>query len=134
MDSIHAPPGSPFEPGLTDWKSEICSRLRTHGSVTQNMALDCVLIMRVSNEQLDNNGGIRPIPGNGQMETGERRAAAGSSKVPFEYSVDWEKVEAQAEAEFAAQRARLARRVDDADYPFPEILDYVAGVVVRDFR
>ncbi len=79
--------------------------------------------MRVSNEQLDNNGGIRPVPGNGQMETGERRAA-----------VDWEKVEAQAEAEFAAQRARLARRVDDADYPFPEILDYVAEVVVRDFR
>ena len=72
------------------------------------MALDCVLIMRVSNEQLDNNCGIRPIPGNGQMETGERRAAAGSSKVSFEYSVDWEKVEAQAEAEFAAQRARLA--------------------------
>ena len=32
------------------------------------------------------------------------------------------------------QRARLARRVDDADYPFPEIFDYVAGVVVRDFR
>lgn len=98
------------------------------------MALVCVLIMRVSNEQLDNNSGIRPIPGNGQMETGERRAAAGSSKVSFEYSVDWEKVEAQAEAEFAAQRARLARRVDDADYPFPEIFDYVAGVVVRDFR
>ncbi|MBO24842.1 MAG: hypothetical protein CMO65_06540, partial [Verrucomicrobiales bacterium] len=56
------------------------------------------------------------------------------AKVSFEYAVDWEKVEAQAEAEFAAQRARLARRVDDADYPFPEILDYVAGVVVRDFR
>ena len=134
MASIQATPDSTFEPCLTDCKSAICSRLRTHGSVNQNMALDCVLIMRVSNEQLDNNGGIRSIPGNGQMETGERRAAAGSSKVSFEYSVDWEKVEAQAEAEFAAQRARLARWVDDADYPFPEILDYVAGVVLHDFR
>ena len=94
MDSIHAPPGSPFEPGLTDCKSVICSRLRTHGSVTQNMALDCVLIMRVSNEQLDNDGGIRPIPGNGQTETGPHRAPMKSDTVSFEHSVDWAKAEA----------------------------------------
>ncbi len=89
--------------------------------------------MRVSNEQLDN-GGIRPVPGSGQEETSRRRTPEGAGKVSFEYAVDWEKVEAQAEADFAAQRARLARRVDDTDYPFPEILDYVAGVVARDFR
>ena len=44
------------------------------------MALVCVLIIRVSNEQLDNNGGIRPIPGNGQMEPASA-VAAGSNKV-----------------------------------------------------
>jgi len=98
------------------------------------MSLECILIMRVSNEQLENNGGIRPIPGKGQTDSEKRRAATGSSKVSFEYVVDWEKVEAQAEAEFEAQRAQLARRVDDSDYPYPEILDYVAEVVVRDFR
>ena len=42
--------------------------------------------------------------------------------------------EALAEAEIAFQRAGLARRVGDSDYPFPEILDHVAGVLVRDFR
>ena len=133
MDSTHAPPGSPCELGLNDWKSVICSRLQTHGRVTQNTALDCVLIMRVSNEQLDNNGGIRPIPSNGQMETGERRAAAGSSKVSFEYSVDWEKGEAQAEAEFAAQRIRLIHRLHDRDYPYPQVIRKLAKLIEGNF-
>ena len=96
--------------------------------------MECVLIMRVSNEQLNNDGGIRPIPGNGQTETGPHRAPVKSGTVSFEHSVDWAKAEALAEAEFAFQRAGLARRVGDSDYPFPEILDHVAGVLARDFR
>jgi hypothetical protein len=90
--------------------------------------------MRVSNEQLDSDGGIRPIPGNGQTETGPHRAPVKSGTVSFEHSVDWAKAEALAETDFAAQRAGLARRVGDSDYPFPEILDHVAGILARDFR
>ena len=56
---------------------------------------------------------------------------------PFRFGYEpehWAKAEALAETDFAAQSAGLARRVGDSDYPFPEILDHVAGILARDFR
>jgi hypothetical protein len=37
--------------------------------------------------------------------------------------VDWPKAEAQAEAEFSAQRAPLIHRLRDRDYPYPEVIN-----------
>ena len=47
--------------------------------------------------------------------------------------VDWAKAEAQAEAEFSAQRARLVHRLRDRDYPYPQVINQLARLVAGDF-
>ena len=46
---------------------------------------------------------------------------------------DWAKAEAQAEAEFSAQRARLVHRLRDRDYPYPQVINQLARLVAGDF-
>lgn len=47
--------------------------------------------------------------------------------------VDWAKAEAQVEAEFSAQRARLIHRLRDRDYPYPEVINQLARLVAGNF-
>ena len=47
--------------------------------------------------------------------------------------VDWAKAEAQAEAEFSAQRTRLIQRFCDRDYPNPEVIDQIARMAAGNF-
>ena len=47
--------------------------------------------------------------------------------------VDWAKAEAQVEAEFSAQRALLIHRLRDRDYPYPEVINQLARLVVGNF-
>lgn len=46
---------------------------------------------------------------------------------------DWAKAEAQAEAEFSAQRARLVHRLRDRDYPYPQVINQLARLVAGNF-
>ena len=47
--------------------------------------------------------------------------------------VDWAKAEAQAEAEFFAQRTRLICRLRDRDYPYQEVINQLARLTAGNF-
>ena len=47
--------------------------------------------------------------------------------------VDWAKAEAQVEAEFSGQRALLIHRLRDRDYPYQEVINQLARLVVANF-
>tara|TARA_B100000586_G_scaffold153262_1_gene111407 strand:- start:440 stop:586 length:147 start_codon:yes stop_codon:yes gene_type:complete len=47
--------------------------------------------------------------------------------------VDWAKAEAQAEAEFFAQRTRLICRLRDRDYPYQEVINQLARLAAGNF-
>ena len=73
--------------------------------------------MRVSNEYLND-------------EDEELGASWHSSRLK---RVDWAKAEAQVEAEFSAQRALLIHRLRARDYPYPEVFNQLARLVVGNF-
>ncbi|MDC0065072.1 hypothetical protein OAK15_01280 [Verrucomicrobia bacterium] len=74
-------------------------------------------VMRVSNEHFND-------------DDDELGASWHSSRLK---RVDWAKAEAQVEAEFSAQRALLIHRLRDRDYPYPEVINQLARLVVGNF-
>ena len=73
--------------------------------------------MRVSNEYFDDNNEELSVDWHSSRLT----------------RVDWAKAEAQAEAEFSAQRARLVHRLRDRDYPYPQVINQLARLVAGNF-
>ncbi|MDP7442048.1 MAG: hypothetical protein QGI37_09880 [Verrucomicrobiota bacterium] len=47
--------------------------------------------------------------------------------------MDWAQAEAQAEAEFVAQRVRLQHRLHDRDYPYPQVIQQLAKLITGNF-
>ena len=90
--------------------------------------------MRVSNEHSDDGNGVRPLPGNGQAGSDRGSAQPELADGSFPGTVDWARAEAQAEAEFSGQRARLIHRLQDRDYPYPQVIKQLAKLVAGNFN
>ena len=90
--------------------------------------------MRVSNEHSDDGNGVRPLPGNGQAGADRGSARPELADGSFPGTVDWARAEAQAEEEFSGQRARLIHRLQDHDYPYPQVIKQLAKLVAGNFN
>ena len=67
------------------------------------------------------------------MRVSKEHSGDGSRLFPFRGTVDWAWAEAQAEAEFAAQRIRLIHRLHDRDYPYPQVIRKLAKLIEGNF-
>jgi len=90
--------------------------------------------MRVSNEHSGDGNGIPPFPGEGQAGADRDSARPVHEDRSFPGTVDWARAEAQAEAEFSAQRDRLIHRLHDRDYPYPQVIKQLAKLVAGNFN
>ena len=67
------------------------------------------------------------------MRVSNEHSGDGNRLPPFRGKVDWSWAEARAEAEFAAQRVRLQHRLQDSDYPYPQVIEQLAKLITGNF-
>tara|TARA_Y100001934_G_scaffold54854_1_gene67590 strand:- start:1953 stop:2159 length:207 start_codon:yes stop_codon:yes gene_type:complete len=67
------------------------------------------------------------------MRVSKEHSGDGNRLSPFRGTIDWAWVEAQAEAEFEAQRIRLIHRLHDRDYPYPQVIRKLAKLIEGNF-